>query len=686
VSKSFRPVLLLLIASAAWSTVLSTGHGAIYASVPLAHYGASDVGSHVNDNLRKIAPADRIHTQDLTLGGISSSIRRGETKYDHDARGFTTTEQQPSVQQPNKYEPDASGALKQYTDPTGEPTKVTNDGLGRPVVREYADHTFEEIHYEGARVDFTRDRQKREQHFVYNDPAGRLTDVTSGTGVVLDHIEYENGRVVRWKTPDASIEFSDFDVDNHPQQITQHRLGAGNTEIDTYTITHSWNAAGELTHTGMPSYQGMSAGGPWATSLDYKYDANGNVRTILRNNAQLFDASFRGVGRPITRDLTQPNGRLLKRAYDYDDQTGSVGRLSGMRVTVASMLLAGSSITFEGLQRKSEQLLGLAGGQRYNTIAHDDRGRVSGMVLATANQNAIPQLGMPGASIVKLNDADFRSELDRTVAQKNDPPSTITTPTSRGHKVATITKRATSETLLYRGADGLDVSVRTDDAKYHYEFDEKEHLRSITEQLMANGTQSRLIRVRYAFDGFGRIVGRRVEMAPISNGQAPTDNAWSLATPDIVSTQPLPAATTFVWDPVTDNLLAIFPEGASVTHTQPLRQFIHGGAGMDDPIEVVTADARLFPIFDEPGAGNLQAVIGENGQLLARGLTADVYAEEQVAITAPAVDEVKLEAKKDTSGNLTQVTVTMHVTEPLDALSGGMSTFRLALSALDRGR
>jgi hypothetical protein len=154
--------------------------------------------------------------------------------------------------------------------------------------------------------------------------------------------------------------------------------------------------------------------------------------------------------------------------------------------------------------------------------------------------------------------------------------------------------------------------VRTDDARYHYDFDEKEHLRSITERLIPNGAQSRLIRVHYAYDGFGRIVGRRVETAPVSNGQPPAERDWTLATPDVVAGQPLPAATTFVWDPVTDNLAAIFVEGASHSGTTLpngglLRQFIHGGMGMDDPIEVVTADARLFPIFDESGAGTLQA-------------------------------------------------------------------------------
>lgn len=167
-------------------------------------------------------------------------------------------------------------------------------------------------------------------------------------------------------------------------------------------------------------------------------------------------------------------------------------------------------------------------------------------------------------------------------------------------------------------------------------------------------------------------------MAAVIGG---TIGDWTLATPDVVATQPVPAATTFVWDPVTDNLLAIFPEGASHTNAQPLRQFIHGGMGMDDPIEIVTADARLFPIFDEAGAGNLQAVVGENGQLLARGLSGDVYSEQQYSITAPAIDEVKLKATKDSTGSLTQVVVTMHATEPLDGTTIVSGTRLAAVAA-----
>jgi RHS repeat-associated protein len=611
-------------------------------------------------------------------GNVVSSTtpsRRGTTKYDYDARSFNTNEHLPSTPNPNHYDPDASGALKQYTDPTGEPTKVTNDGLGRPVHREYADQTFEEIHYDAARVDWTRDRQKREQHFTYDD-GGRLTEVKNAAGVVLDHIDYENGRVIRWRTPDAEINFSNFDTDNHPQQITQHRFDASGTEIDAYTITHSWNAAGELTHTGMPTYSGIPSGGRWAISLDYLHDANGNIRSILRNNAPLLDATFRGGGRPLTRDITLPNGAKLSRAYDYDDQTTKVGRLSGMRVSVGNTLFAGSAVTFDGFQRTREQLLGISGGQRYNAIGYDDRGRVNGMVVGTLDPNAIASIGVPGASVVKLSDADFRSELNRTTVKQNDPPSTITGQSASGHKAISITRGTATETLLYKGANGEEVSVRTDDARYHYDFDEKEHLRTITEKLIPNGTQARLIRVRYSFDGFGRIVGRRVEVAPVSNGQPPIERDWTLATPDIVATQPLPAATSFVWDPVTDNLLAIFPEGASRTNAAPFRQFIHGSVAMDDPIEVVTADARLFPIFDEPGAGTLQAVINESGQLVARSLTADAYAEQQYTISAPAIDQVKLTQNPDHS-----VKIALNATEPLDPTTIAAGTRLAALAA-----
>jgi hypothetical protein len=56
-----------------------------------------------------------------------------------------------------------------------------------------------------------------------------------------------------------------------------------------------------------------------------QHDANRNIRNILRYNVPLLSATFRGAGRPLTRNITLPNGSTLGRAYDYDDQTGNFG-------------------------------------------------------------------------------------------------------------------------------------------------------------------------------------------------------------------------------------------------------------------------------------------------------------------------------------------------------------------------
>jgi hypothetical protein len=89
------------------------------------------------------------------------------------------------------------------------------------------------------------------------------------------------------------------------------RFDANQTEINAYTITHTWNGAGELTHKGMPSYAGIPTDGRSATSLDYLHDAIGNIRSILRNGSPLLDATFRGAGRPLTRNITLPNGTTI---------------------------------------------------------------------------------------------------------------------------------------------------------------------------------------------------------------------------------------------------------------------------------------------------------------------------------------------------------------------------------------
>jgi RHS repeat-associated protein len=140
-----------------------------------------------------------------------------------------------------------------------------------------------------------------------------------------------------------------------------------------------------------------------------------------------------------------------------------------------------------------------------------------------------------------------------------------------------------------------------------------------------------------------------------------------------------------VWDPISDQLAAIFEaekyEGAQVVVSgRPLRQFIHGGMGLDDPIEVAVADAsvtngvqRYYPVLDEAGTSSLQAVIGESGQLLARNLPSDPFNQDPSTIAAPTADKVTISGTKDATGAITQVTVQLHLTEPLSAatLAGG---------------
>src|SRR5205085_98844 len=149
-----------------------------------------------------------------------------------------------------------------------------------------------------------------------------------------------------------------------------------------------------------------------------------------------------------------------------------------------------------------------------------------------------------------------------------------------------------------------------------------------------------------------RMVGRRLETS--------TANGWSL--------KDAPASSiTFVWDVVSDQLIEMFEaekyeSGAVVPSGRPLRQFIHGGLGYDDPIEVFDGVRRYYPILDEAGNGGLQAVLDDSGKLLTRTILADPYGEDAESISGPTVDKITMQGTKDTL----EVKVSMHVTEPVD--------------------
>src|SRR5207237_4028879 len=96
-----------------------------------------------------------------------------------------------------------------------------------------------------------------------------------------------------------------------------------------------------------------------------------------------------------------------------------------------------------------------------------------------------------------------------------------------------------------------------------------------------------------------------------------------------------------------------------------LRQFINGGLGYDDPIEVYDGVKRYYPMIDEAGTGSLQAVVDESGALVNRTIVADPYGEDAEALNGPAVDKITI------SGTSSETKVSMHVTEPIDVSTLG---------------
>jgi YD repeat-containing protein len=296
-------------------------------------------------------------------------------------------------------------------------------------------------------VVMTGAEQPRASQTVY-DSAGRVVSSTFGEGASAS-----NARGIRALSASISREFSkvenDYGTANTELPVTTTSTEDA-THSQTWTLDH--DTLGQTTHAGINGKN---------FDFEHHFDESGNVtssKTPARRGETTYDYDARSfntaehlpgpppatnayapdasgvlkkytdpTGEPtlvtndgIHRDLTLPSGATLGRAYEYDDATGSVGRLSGMHVTMNGTEVAGSSLLFEGLQRKSEQLLGVSGGSRFTTWSYDERGRVSGSVVATIDPAAVPLLGIPGASIVKLTDADFRTDLDRTVARPTD--------------------------------------------------------------------------------------------------------------------------------------------------------------------------------------------------------------------------------------------------------------------------
>ncbi len=371
--------------------------------------------------------------------------------------------------------------------------------------------------------------------------------------------------------------------------------------MNEFVQEHRWNEHGERTGFTIPGTQ---------TWIDQAYDAMGNLTSITRGGTPLMTATYRGAGRPQTRTVFT-GGSPIVRTYTYDDATSL---LSGMAVTAGANVVAGADVAYDGLQKSSIRPAGVSA--PVTTFTYDSRSR-----LVTADR-----------STQILTPADFRTEeqrarqLDdatRAALQARgmdttaiDPPSS-TFSEQTGHKIASATRGPVVRPFGYNGAE------RADDGRFTYEFDVKGRLIRATEKSGPG-------RYVYQYSATGRLVGR--------------------------------GDTTFVWDPISDRLIAVVAADGTVQ-----KQIIHGDAAYDDPLEVTTPSGRLFPVFDEAGAGTMQAVLNDHAEVIARNVPNDPYGAENVAFTGAAIDRVAIKATKKQDGTLDTVEVTIHSTEALAA-------------------
>ncbi|MEO8033198.1 MAG: RHS repeat-associated core domain-containing protein [Acidobacteriota bacterium] len=605
----------------------------------------------------------------------AKSPNRPSSAYEYDSRGALKLKVMPDGQSIT-YGYGATGALATYTDPANEVTQTTNDLIGRPTRRVYKDGTDETIEWEGRRVKSIKDRQKRAQVFTYNT-RGQITAIKSDGGVVLDSIDYDDaGHVIRWQNADSILELSDFDYAGHPRKTTQSRLSGGSV-IDKYTQNHVWDVHGQRTSWTMPTYDGFLSTKGWTTSITLDRDAMGNLTKLQRSvvggtgGTELLTADYRNAGRPNVRTLTSPAGKKIVRDYRYNSSNGLLDR---MAASADGKVVAGSEITYDGTQRAKARLLGVSGGARSDEWSYDSRSRLLSSSLA-ADPGSTPGLD-------SLSTADFRTGLSRVPLTPVDPPSIeFSEDPSGGHKLSVKRRGTLIEQFTFNGSE------RREDGRFIYEYDGRGRL--ITASLKS-GADTVPRRVRYFYDGRDRMIGRREEYAPVTLGLPLQPSDWKLEDrADILAGEPLPADATFVWDPVDDQLTSIFKAGASAkpdidANGGLVRQVIHGQLRYDDPLEVTTADttspsgvSHLYPIYDEAGSRSLQVILNDRAEIVGRTLAAGPYGEDQAILIGPAVDKVVVKARKDASGNLVSVDVSLRSTEQIAETTVGTG-FRLA--------
>jgi YD repeat-containing protein len=458
--------------------------------VPIASSQSHNVAGDVSEETVGSLSWKRAFDQ---LGAVTSASVPGRkpTQWTVDARGAAKDETLPDGAQ-NQFEYDASGAPSRYRDPEGEATSTITDLAGRPTRRTYADGTFEATTWEGARVKSVTDRQGRTQTYAYNSK-GQLTEIRDDAGLT-DLLAYdEAGRLSSWRNADAEILWADFNLAGAPKKTTQRRFRdrSGLTTrvvLDEFVQTHAWNEHGERTDYTMPAYPGMTPAAGWTTSVHQSYDAMGNVTGISRGD-MLMSAQYRNAGRPDARTITTKADANVTRAYGYDATTA---QLTSLAVAANGITVAGSEVTYDGLQLPSARLLGVSSGERFMQWRYDDRSRLL-LSLAGVAPDTDPFAPAPGRVTEDLTQADYRLAQQRlpqfdgpttdVLKAKGIDTSELDPPSSHferrpggGHKIGEFAQGETVRPFDWNG------SQRIDDGRFIYGFDAKGRLIRATER------------------------------------------------------------------------------------------------------------------------------------------------------------------------------------------------------------
>jgi RHS repeat-associated protein len=584
---------------------------------------------------------------------------------------------------------DERALLHQYTDEEGKITNYTPDALGRMKTVEYVgDSTSETTEYEPGTnlVRARRDRAGQWLSYLY-DAGGRVTEVHDGqnptTTPTLMVYEYDAaGRLTLVRNKDAGIEYADYDLLGRPHTTRSYRYSGGSgagsspTIAETHTQRHEWSVFDERTSWTMPAAGSTvppdDPTSPWLQTIVETRDAGSNLTDqTTSGGASLAHSETRSAGRISLRTLppsisttfgfadgAPPSGIELPPVVAA---TSSASGLPLWNLTEASGSRRAGSANSRDASARLHGVRDLST-DRFSLWSYDARSRLADGVLGAADP-------ADARTVDTLTAADFRRKRDTpplltaaqhtllgTAASLAFEPQSWTASQNDAHQIGdrTLYLDGTAQGTRNYGFTG---GRRTTDGPWTYTFDPFGRLATAT-----NTTAGR--QIVYEWDPNDRISGRTANQSDGTGG-------WSVETRgDILAADGLPAETTFVWDPIVDRLVTIFAKGGG-----PVRQYLHGDQGYDDPIEVRAAVApgfppnRYIPVLDHAGAGSLMAVLGNNGDVVERVLYADSYGDAPRYLEGPVVDKITFQATKNSSGNIETVKVRVHLDERIVASS-----------------